>query len=579
MAKNNKGFSLIEIVIAIAILTLLLTPVMKQFAQTMRTSRLAKEQQYINEEAIYALEEAQVVPNDVDDDKLNDIYVQNSLDTGLPYSSKTDAVECELVDTAGNPIGKVKYNVNTYKTENIEIGARNTLYNKIVKVDDLSAQVKGQTNAGASTASDAGYTIAYNLDNSYLSALPSGYTLTNEGSIVQYDADGNINKIVCETAYYTGNPNEINLGNMQNLDLDTVAMINGKGAMFDSQAEEAIFAEQLETLKQLDYDSWDQAINHNENASVIEDCVGDDPVKKVTKLYVDKLKDNASGKYYYIIKMDVYYISTFFLQDKEGNDLTGEGIDENGKFKVVLEYNVFSQRFDTEKCPDIYFEYQPFISSNVVTNTASGKNYNVTYADEDYIVIDNYVEGVKLYLYKPYNDAQNVANKVDIYSKDSYVYTKTAPSASVKSDADLYQAFKKDNAVNIHIVKANSSVLDKNTTIYTNLDTNAIKDSDKSNIIYNSKVKEEDKTKQAIQFYCDTSIFDGEESYNKVANESVVSDVKSNGTTKVGFNPAYIKSINEDTRTDDRLKSVTVIMEPVSGNTNTVRLSGAKGEK
>ncbi len=570
MAKNNKGFSLIEIVIAIAILTLLLTPVMQQFAQTMRTSRLAKEQQYINEEAVYALEEAQVVPNDVDNDQLNDIYVQNSLDTGLPYSSTTDAVSCELVDTTGNSLGTVTYNVQTYKIENIEIGARNTLYNKIIKVDDLSAQVKGQTNAGAATASDAGYSIAYNLDNSHLSALPDGYTLTNEGSIVQYDASGNVSKVVCETDYYTGNPNNINLGNMQNLDLDTVAMINGKSAMFDSQAEAAIFAKQLETLKQVDYASWDQALKHNEGENVITNYVKEEPVKKFTKLYVDKKNDAVARKDYYIVKMDVYYISTFNLTDKNGNDLN-----DGNPFEAVLEYNVFSQTFYTEKCPDIYFEYQPYIAVSSGTVGA----YDVTYAEEDYIVIDNYVDGVKLYIYKPYSDAQNVASGASssTYSKGTYVYTKTAPSAAVRADATQLATFNKNNAVKIHIVKANSSVLDKYTTIYTNLDANAV---DKNGTVnYKPSVSPADYSNQVVQFHCDTDIYDGTNSYNLKANSTLVSDVPSKGTDKEEFNPDYIKSIDDDTRYDDRLKSVTVIMEPVSANTNTVRLSGAKGEK
>ena len=43
MAKtNNKGFTLIEIVIAVAILSVLLTPILKQFANTLETSRKAK---------------------------------------------------------------------------------------------------------------------------------------------------------------------------------------------------------------------------------------------------------------------------------------------------------------------------------------------------------------------------------------------------------------------------------------------------------------------------------------------------------------------------------------------------------
>ena len=50
MAKtNNKGFTLIEIVIAVAILSVLLTPILKQFANTLETSRKAKALQEVNE--------------------------------------------------------------------------------------------------------------------------------------------------------------------------------------------------------------------------------------------------------------------------------------------------------------------------------------------------------------------------------------------------------------------------------------------------------------------------------------------------------------------------------------------------
>ena len=65
MAKNsNKGFSLIEIIIAIAVLTLLLTPIVRQYSQTLQVTRIAKEQQEQNELAVYELEEFQRAPLD-----------------------------------------------------------------------------------------------------------------------------------------------------------------------------------------------------------------------------------------------------------------------------------------------------------------------------------------------------------------------------------------------------------------------------------------------------------------------------------------------------------------------------------
>lgn len=536
MAKNNKGFSLIEIVIAIAVLTLLLTPIIEQFAQTMRTSRLAKEQQYINEEAVYALEEAQVTP----EKELDMIYQNLSAGEGLPYSTSTDVVTCSLVDLSGTELASVNYNVDTYKIENIEIGARNTLYNKTIKIDDLSAQVKGQANPATSTASDAGFSIAYNLGKGNLSTMPEGYTLTNEGSIVKYDSNGNITNVVCVPDYLSGNPNEANLGNMQNLDLNTVAMINGTGATFDSQAETALYALALEKLKEIDYESWKQAIFHTGDDSVLNQYNYSNAVKKVTKVYVDKLSE--ASKDYYLVSVDVYYLSQFSLTvvDEKTN------LPKTYPFSEQLKYNVFSQKFYMDKCPDIYFEYQPYISDIAADNTVLG------YAEDDYILMDCYVEGVKLYLYKPFKDALSVSNSItdSEYKQGTYVYTTEFADAATRANETTLAAHNQSHAVKIHMTKMNNNV--KDVLIYTNLD-----------ITPN------------LQFYCDDTL------YSTAPYDGILSDntVGSSITNKEAYDVNYIKSLSDDVRYDNRLKTVTVTMAPVSANTNTVVLTGAKGEK
>ena len=46
MTKNsNKGFSLIDVIIAVAVLSLLVTPILLQLIQTLNTSAEAKERQ------------------------------------------------------------------------------------------------------------------------------------------------------------------------------------------------------------------------------------------------------------------------------------------------------------------------------------------------------------------------------------------------------------------------------------------------------------------------------------------------------------------------------------------------------
>ena len=95
MAKNkNKGFTLIEIIIAIAILTVLLVPIMRQFTQTLETSRRAKELQYINENAAYVLEMSQRtdLSNIASGSDAADVADDIKINTVTKYSS----IACEV---------------------------------------------------------------------------------------------------------------------------------------------------------------------------------------------------------------------------------------------------------------------------------------------------------------------------------------------------------------------------------------------------------------------------------------------------------------------------------------------------
>lgn len=563
MAKrNNKGFSLIEIVIAMAVLTLLLTPIIKQFAQTMKVSRQAKEQQYINEEASYSLEEAQVTPTKEYEQKYLDYVAANPEYT---FATGTDTVQCTLVDAsgnqialvdgngnalkdaAGNNVNYVEYTVESYTLKNLKIGYKNALYNRVVTVDNLATQVRGCKNS----ANDMGLNIKYNMTEA---ELPTDeYSLTNEGSAVKRDANGNVISVVVEESTYVGNPNDTNLGNMQDLDYEKVALINGTATSFDDMAETALFSLAMDKLKEVDYASWEQGMLHANGDSILMDKGYAPVIKKLTKLYVDKLTDPA-GKDYYLVKCDVYYHCTYSLSS------SGNEVEE-------LNYNVFSQKFYTDKCPDIYFQYQPFVSE--LTDNGNGK-YTVNYADNDYLLIDNYVDDLKLYLYKPYRDALNItasATDANYELKDKHTYTTRKPTDAEKSSEATYKQFLIDNAVKINVAKANANVKDVN--IYTNLDTDVYVDKS--------------------QFHTSASVY-GDFNYDAADKSGVTSD-KTNyvGQPFADYDRSFILPIDADTRYDDRLRTVTVTMLPITIDAsgaevvdefaNKVVLSGAKGEK
>lgn len=210
MAKtNNKGFTLIEIVIAVAILSILLTPILKQFANTLETSRKAKALQQANETAVYEMEEFQTVTKEELDDKYGDPTVH------------TDMV-VRLLDTDGTEItSTLKYSAYEYKLDDRKIGAKQDVYSNVVVLDDLSNKIRAYGGESATKH----YKVAYNLTDADLGKFGTGFTLTNEGSIVEYNDAGFVTAIVCTDknangtpVSYVENPNEVNLGNMHNLD-------------------------------------------------------------------------------------------------------------------------------------------------------------------------------------------------------------------------------------------------------------------------------------------------------------------------------------------------------------------------
>lgn len=535
--KNNKGFSLIEIVIAIAILTLLLTPIIQQLAQTMKVSRRAKEQQYINENAVRELEFVQRV----NVNELPEIYKeQYHIDIDDTNVVKKETQTCTLYSMTGAVIDNIQYDITEYNLGIFEIGSRKTEYEKHVILDDLSNKV------GAFVKDDKSYKVAYDLTEAEMATL-SGFTLTNEGSMVKYDeGTGYVNGVVCKLAIDEGedkilDPNDVNLGNMQDLENDKVAIITGLASNYDAQAEKAFFSKTMDRLKIIDRESWEQSLLHAEDDSVLNQFAYVSAIEKCTKIYIDELTDEL-GEDYYIVKVDVYYVNTYSLE------VNGEV----HPFNDVFEYNVFTQKFYTDKCPDIYFEYQPYTVDKYMEADGS---YNVTYDDDDYILIDNYVKDAKLYLYKPYIDQMNKS----IYNNDINVLEEKYNKGAVYK---YYTTRAFSNLVKIKICNTSSEV--EQLKIFTNLDT---------------EIDDEGRT----QFYTSSDYFlsrfpdvisDREDVDNFRQDFNRGNDTDGDGE----LDEIFLCPLSKDIRKENRLYTITVKLEPVEDGYNSVILTGAKGE-
>lgn len=565
MAKtNNKGFTLIEIVIAVAILSILLTPILKQFANTLETSRKAKALQEANETAVYEVEEFQTVSIEDLDKK----YTSKTVHADLP-------VTLYLADGTEIATG-VKYSAYEYDLGKKEIGAKNDEYSNVAILDDLSNQVRAY--GGESAAQH--YKVAYGLTKTDLAAFGDDFVLTNEGSIVQYDDNGFVKSIVCTDknangtpVSYIQNPNEVNLGNMHDLDKNTVALIMGGTSSFDSEAFSALFSKAMDHLRELDYESWQQALLNVDNESILsQDSMNNS--KRLIKIYADKTIDSTTKKDCYVVKVDVYYDYNYSLV------IDGE---TKQSYHDMVSYTVFSQKFFTKEAPEIYFEYQPYCIS-----TSDSKN--VVYQTDDYILFDNHVDECKLYLYKPFKDQQNA------YASISDYYTIDTDGDGVADEKEEYYTYYTDatktNKVKIHLASKQSNTpisLDKDgkqtdadgckrTYIFTNLETQGYEEGSAD-----------------AQFVSDT--FNGAFSYVKGENEkkSEVSDPmaasykihalgskytlnceQSDGST-LSDEMKVLYTLSEDTRESERLYTITVKLTPVKENLNTIQLSGAKG--
>lgn len=547
MAKNkNKGFTVVEIVIAIAILTLLLTPIVEQLSQTMRTNRIAKEQQYANENAQYVLEYFQNTSMDVladTTDTTRDIYATNTV------AAQTMMCDIYEVDDAGNisavPVGSVEYSVYEYELNSVELGSRNTEYTRTAYLDDLALQIMSTplgNDDNSDGESDYSYRVAYDM------AEESGYTLTNEGSLVQYDStETYITAIVCKkVGKFDGadgkgikNPNEINLGNVHDLDSSKVALITGNATDCDTQAENEFYSMTMNYLKEKDPVTYQDAMNAGNDKDHNPLFTTADYIQSTGKMTELVIKEDTSGtKPYYLVQVNVYY--------------------ENGYLKskgqpYKIEYNAFSQKFyyETGKphaCPDVYFEYQPY-----ATDYSSGSS-TFQYAQNEYILVNNQVEGAKVYLYKPKWDmSYRYMNPTGAYDDETLIMASHDVYYQLTRVTDLQHTIDKTK-VKIHINDENdpAATTYKQLTIYTNLPIDSINGSD-SQFISN------DTTKYASSF-----------------------TITENGSEKMrmvyGFDSDYIKGIDDEDNLENRLYTVSVHLEPVSATANTIVLNGAKGE-
>ena len=378
---NNRGVSLIEILIAVVIFVICITPIINQLATGIRIGQKADDQQAATDYGRSLAESLKQIDiaNAIDLEKgtynqadLAELFQleEDSMDVTCTFSSvKADG-------STGVFIPNGSYVISTgvkdpgYELINVGTGVGYTsvtamyqelkLKNKTAADDAQEALVRQYTIKGESTKVDyRKYDIVINLDT-------KPYAIN---SLVKAD--------------YV-DPNAINLGNLSSLDTKKTAVITA-ASNYDSIASASFFNSALSALENSGSEADKElAVQIKNGVKTIESRA-----TKSIQLILDPISGDPNGYMYKVTCKTIY-------------DNPGLVSYEVNLEDTRLEYTAFEQRFET--FPEIYLMYNQFL-------------YLSAYGD-DTITIENNVDDreAKIYVIRTAATNDSVKDIADVGS-------------------------------------------------------------------------------------------------------------------------------------------------------------------
>lgn len=212
--KNNSGFSIVEVLIALAIFLILMIPITKGIIQALNMTTGSKELQYRNEFAEGIMEHVKSV--EIDELLDSEYYLDAGTDaSSFATSRKIYSSDPTEPDWAGNPLKNSEgedFEYAKYQLSgSVKLGTKHEEYNYLVDVDSYAYAY-----AGANTPEDVFY-----LD-----------------------------------------PNNMALGIVEDVDYTKVALIDDQVTNFDRMAENALKAKKMQALRETDEEEYLQAVQN-----------------------------------------------------------------------------------------------------------------------------------------------------------------------------------------------------------------------------------------------------------------------------------------------------------------------------
>ena len=387
--SNNKGFSLVEIIIAAAVFAILVYPITRALMMSVNTDNQSTKKQYAVEKAEEIMEDFKVV------DLGTSVSVADIDKAGNRYTfggTWSDPTKTTLQLPNGDVVGYTKI---TYKCDDsISLGTSFEKYDCTVELNDAAYQ-----------------------------AMKKGYVLTGIKDGTTND-DGSVTPAIaeCKLAESGGVDGYVNTGvspsgTARNLDSKQAAIIatatyTGRGSMveennLDNQAYEYFKNQKAKLLPETWYSQYLSG----------SDFFSDDYFTKNTTIEVSK--DGSK----YVVKCIVNYTDTTKLTVIK--DAYERSVDNNNIYKPISSYGdgvVFQQEFDT--LPPIYLLYAPAIC-------------NGAYCPVDNITLDNKLtddkDKVKIYLFQTASTTSDIdSSSSDIAKKYRQIICEQLGISSLK---------------------------------------------------------------------------------------------------------------------------------------------------
>ncbi len=369
--ENNRGITLIELVIAVAMLSILIVPITLQLVSSISSNARSRERQGITETSDYVLEFFQKTKKvDLDRMKSDDPEVQ--FEPTKPMEHKT--VKVKMVKPDGSSAGSdpyVSYDLFSYYLKDKVLGKNKTEYERSATIDNLAVKIKATK-----------HKVKYYKQNT----IPTGWNLTADGMAVRYDGMGYISDIIVEddTSGYVV-PGTINQSTIQNLDANRMAIINGGTNTIDRKFASDVLGTCIKNItskrSQFDDETFETLTNYYKDTDDGSDStILNNKLKNIlrsAKRYIEFTLENDDSDNSFNVTCKVYYDAVI---EKIDNNKTG------ADYTVIVpqtrenySYTVYTKKFITNEAPDVYYVYEPLVDSTIRADS---------YVMDDYIIVN-----------------------------------------------------------------------------------------------------------------------------------------------------------------------------------------------